>query len=253
MLMKKTISRLSILLLLLAVSFGSTAAMAQYRHRHYQPRHGHYRNGDGIVRGIHTAETIAHGAMLGYAIHELSDYTGVRFGYNAASLRTSGSGANADYNSGIDLGLVYGWYLGNSPIIIEPGVYYSKKGSKLNYGGFQEKINMHMLEIPLVLKYDILYPNAGASLQPFAGAYMAFGFGGKIEEGSDRLSQTWSTFDSYDNFDAGLRLGCGLSVDHLYLEIAYDLGLTDMAESSDFKFDEEHRTNTISFNIGFNF
>lgn len=65
--MKQTISRLALLALLLSVSFGSTAALAQYRHHHraYTPRYSHYRTGDAVIRGIHTAETVAHGAMMG--------------------------------------------------------------------------------------------------------------------------------------------------------------------------------------------
>lgn len=259
--MKQTISRLALIVLLLSsVSFGSTAALAQYRHHHraYTPRYSHYRTGDAVIRGIHTAETVAHGAMMGYALHQADDYTGIRLGYNGATLRLGGNpDVSNDYSSGVNLGIVFGWYLGNSPVIIEPGVFYSKKGANLSgydydmETRYEQDVNMHMLEIPLVFKYDITYRNAGASLQPFAGAYMAFGLGGDVEDSAFRSS--WKTFDEYDNFDAGFRLGCGLCVQHLYLELAYDLGLVDLADNQHFDFGETRRTNTLSVSVGFNF
>ena len=107
-----------------------------------------------------------------------------------------------------------------------------------------------MLEFPLVVKYEILSPNGGLCLQPFLGGYMGFGMGGKIDDGY----KTYDTFDSYDNFDAGLRMGCGLGLSHLYLEVAYDLGLTDMTQTHyGTQRAEECHTGTLGFSVGVTF
>jgi len=203
------------------------------------------------MRGVYTAHAIGQAAQMGYALHTLDDYTGLRLGYNSASLHFSDSGYDLDPTSGVNLGFVFGWYLGNSPFILEPGVLYSKKGGKFSgmdsYGHFSQKVNMHMLEFPCVVKFDLTGPSGIVHLQPFAGAYMAFGMGGQIKDSADGY---WDTFDSYDNFDAGFRYGCGLSLANLYLEVAYDYGLTNMEASSHYG---ETNTKTVSFNLGINF
>ena len=120
--MKKTITRISAVLILLAV--GITSVMAQPSRHHHRAG---YRS-DGFIRGVRDVHTVASTAMLGYGIASLDDYTGIRFGYNAASLRTDGfDDVSSDVQSGASVGIVFGWYLGKTPIIIEPGLYYSFK------------------------------------------------------------------------------------------------------------------------------
>lgn len=249
--MKQFISRISIVLLLLAVCFGSSTAVAQYRHRGYNaPRHYRSRSGDNVVRGIYTAQAIGQAAQMGYALHTMADYTGLRLGYNSASLRFSDSQYNLDPTSGVNVGIVFGWYLGNSPFILEPGVLYSKKGGKFSgHDGeyFTQKVNMHMLEFPCVLKVDLASPSGLFRIQPFAGAYMGFGMGGQIK---DSMDGNWDTFDTYDNFDAGFRYGCGLSMANAYFEVAYDYGLTNMENNNH---SGDVHTKTFSLNVGINF
>ncbi len=266
--MKKTITRISAVLILLAV--GITSVMAQPGHRHHRAG---YRS-DGFIRGVRDVHTVASTAMLGYGIASLDDYTGIRFGYNAASLRTSYfDDVSSDFQSGACVGIVFGWYLGKTPIIIEPGLYYSFKGGKLD--GYERewdyrtrlKTNMHMFEIPLVFKYEVQYHNAGVCLHPFFGGFLAFGIGGKTKSVEDNYYDTWDTFSDdagqLGRTDAGLRMGCGLGVDHFFVELAYDCGLVNLASEryAYFGYQRENydrpgsaiRSNTISFSLGFNF
>ena len=261
--MKKTISRISALLLILAV--GITSVMAQPGRRHH--RSGY--RGDGFIRGMRDVHTVASTAMLGYGIASLDDYTGIRFGYNAATLRTEGfEEVSNDFQSGASVGIVFGWYLGNSPLIIEPGLYYSFKGGKLD--GYERdwdmrtrlKTNMHMFEIPLVFKYEVQYHNAGVCLHPFFGGFLAFGIGGKTKSVEGGHNDSWDTFSDGEGqlgrTDAGLRMGCGLGVDHFYLELAYDFGLVNLASDSYNYFgfnsyDSAIRSHTLSVGLGFNF
>ena len=262
--MKKTIIRFSTMLILLAVGF--TSVMAQPGHRHH--RQG-YRS-DGFSRGIHDVHAVANTAMLGYSIASLDDYTGIRVGYNAASLRASdfSDDISSDFQSGACIGVVFGWYLGKTPVIIEPGLYYSFKGGKLD--GYERdwdmrtrlKTNMHMFEIPLVFKYEVQYHNAGVCLHPFFGGFLSFGIGGKTKALEGGYSDSWDTFSDGEGqlgrTDAGLRMGCGLGVDHFFLEFAYDCGLVNLASDQYNYFgysnyDSAVRSNTISFSLGFNF
>jgi len=260
--MKKSISRISAVLLVLIVSITSVMA---------QPRRHHRRSysGDGIIRGIRNVETVAGAAMMGASIATLDDYTGIRFGYNAATLRASGfDDVSSEVKSGVNIGIVFGWYLGNTPVIIEPGAYYTLKGGKLN--GYETgyntrtrlKSNMHMFEIPLVFKYEIQYHNAGVCLHPFFGGFLSFGIGGKTKSVEEGYNDSWDTFSDGEGqlgrTDAGLRMGCGLGIDNFFLEMAYDCGLVNLA-SDEYNyfgynnFDSAIRSNTVSFSLGFNF
>lgn len=256
------------LLVLLVIMAGNDNLMAQRRH-YSAPRRHHSVTGD-ILRGLDAADRIADYAMTGVMLHKLDDYTGIRFGLNSASLRASGfDGADTDNIVGADLGFVFGWYLGHSPFIIEPGIFYSMKGGKLAYdidvpnianASQSLKMKMHNFEIPVVLKAGLpLGPHS--QIEPFIGPFLSFGFAGTTTEttsGSignlhNRETEDYDTFDDYlDDFDAGLRLGAGICVGHFYLEAAYDIGFVNLCDDN-----WEHRNSlnsrTWSFNIGYNF
>lgn len=274
--MKKIITRMVLLCTLLGLSF-SNVAMAQRYHSRPVPRH-HY-HGDGFLRALDGAERVGRVALFGAFLHGLDDYTGIRVGYNAASLRTDLklSDVNSEFNPGVNIGVVFGWHLGHSPMIIEPGIYYSMKGGELK-GRFTDgayyntDISMHSVEIPLVLKAQLpLSPDNYVNLQPFFGGFLSFGFAGttKYEENFDRIdshgypiynSEKYETYgdDLFCTTDAGLRMGVGLNVGQAYLEFAYDLGLVNLPNSRyglmDFDdYSDSMRSNTLSFSVGFNF
>lgn len=266
--MKKLFLRLGLLCILFSMSFNDIAVA---QHHYSRPYHrSHYRGGgDGVYRAIRTAESIGHAALFGSFLHGLDDYTGIRIGYNAASLRTDlrNSNVNSQFSPGVNVGVVFGWRLGKTPLIIEPGVYYSMKGGELK-GRFNDGVNynndisMHSIEIPLVLKCQLpLTPDNYVNMQPFFGGFLSFGFAGttKYEEGSSYRDK----YDTYDDdlfgtTDAGLRMGVGINAGRAYFEFAYDLGLVNLPNSGyglmDFDdYSDSMRSNTLSFNVGFNF
>lgn len=261
--MKKIFMRTALILMLLSICFGQEA-MAQRHHYSRPARSYHHHSTTGnVLRGLEAAETVYEYAMLGTFLNHIDDYTGLRLGYNSASLRASGfDDATTDPISGLNLGIVFGWYLGHSPLSIEPGLYYSMKGGKLrehelavggshHYDIYDTKFTMHSFELPVVIKAHL--PLAPATLlQPFAGAFMSFGFAGTTTY-SD--GEKYDTFDDgiLEDFDAGLRFGAGLAVDHFYLEAAYDLGLINLCDSYVWGSHPQLRSNTWSFSIGFNF
>lgn len=277
--MKKFFLRLALLCAVLSMSLNETA-VAQ---RHYsRPIHRQHYRGNGFLEGLHTVESVGRTAMFGAFLHQLDDYTGIRFGYNAASLRTDlkYSDVNSSFTSGLNIGAVFGWHLGHTPLIIEPGIYYSMKGGKLkgNYdlssthilsflpidsknAHFTNNVTMHNFEIPLVLKCQLpLAPDGYVNLQPFFGGFLSFGFAGKTKYEDALGRDAYDTFDDdlFGTTDAGLRMGTGLNVGMFYLEIAYDLGLVNLPTSNYTlmgfdDFSDTMKSNTISFNFGFNF
>ena len=214
------------------------------------------------MRGLHAVETAADYAILGSVLHNIDDYTGFRIGYNSASLHASGFDATQGDNiPAFNLGIVFGWYLGNTDLALEPGLYYSMKGGNLNelydsnfskkHGLSTTEFTMHSFEVPLVLKMHLPIAS-GVGIEPFAGAFMSFGFAGTttLDNGDE-----YDTFDDrfLEDFDAGFRFGAGLSINNLYFEAAYDLGLVNLCDSYEFDRHEALRSRTWSFNIGINF
>ena len=87
---------------------------------------------------------------------------------------------------------------------------------------------------------------------------------GQVEVSLDEggYTDSWYTFSDGEGqlgrTDAGLRMGCGLGVDHFFVELAYDCGLVNLASDqynyfSFNNYDSAIRSNTISFSLGFNF
>ena len=253
--MKKIFSPMALAILFLA----SLAAPAVAQH--YRPHSHHYyhrSNYSRAMRGLDAIETAADYALLGTMLSKIDDYSGLRFGYNSASLKCSDA-ASTDNIPAFNAGIVFGWYLGRSPFSIEPGLFYAMKGGKVYesngldrlVGRDMTKYTMHSFETPVVLKAHLpMAPHV--SLQPFAGAFMSFGFAGTTTY-SD--GDKYDTFDDnvLDDFDAGFRFGSGLAIGNAYFEAAYDLGLVNLCNTYTFGYNPSLRSRTWSFNIGFNF
>lgn len=245
---------------LLVVVMCVSGAMAQHRSYSY-----HRSGWDTFNRTLGTVHNVAStGALLAGVAH-FDNYTSIRIGANAASLRLGGELADVvetTNTGGVNLGVAFGWYLGKSPIILEPGVFLSMKGGKLSperdwVGDYtSSKYRMAMLEFPVVFKYEL---GAGAvNVQPFLGGFMAVGIGGSTK--FKGWSETYDTFsdEGFKSFDAGLRLGVGVNVKPFYFEIAADLGMVNLParDFSDYDFDdwdEKIKSNCVSFSVGINF
>lgn len=250
--MKK--NNFSALILTLLIAFGmNDTALAQQSHGN--PRgSSHYSRTGNVLRGLETVERMAEYAMLGNRLSKLDDYTGIRLGYNSASLRAAGFiDAYSESIPGANVGIVFGWFLGKSPVSIEPGVFYSMKGGKLCERALNSdtKYTMHSFEVPVVFKLNQPI-SSQAMLQPFVGGFMSFGFAGTTTVPGENK---YDTFDNgvFEDLDAGLRFGLGITAKPLYFEVAYDLGLLNLCDRGWFADVASMKTRTWSFDIGFNF
>ena len=84
------------------------------------------------------------------------------------------------------------------------------------------------------------------------GGYLSCGVAGKIKDFANR--EAYSSYDSdvdqhFRRFDGGLRLGCGVGFDMLYLEASYDIGLANVG-NDDF---DDTRTGSFNLTFGVNF
>ncbi len=179
-----------------------------------------------------------------------SYYVGIRVGVNASHVGSDNplldaSGVKAGLNIGVAAGtqLTY-----RAPLFLESGLYYTQKGG--NYGSGPDKVtcDLNYLELPLLIKYKHFVGNQ-TSIQPYAGGYLAVGTDGNIKNHNTRMAE--SSFDdhNFSRFDGGLKIGCGVGFNMLYLDASYDIGLANISQD---KFDSTHN-GCFTLNLGVNF
>lgn len=177
-------------------------------------------------------------------------YFGLRLGVNASHVNSEspqldGSG----FKSGLNIGAAAGVQLTyRAPLFFETGLYYSQKGGKSDTGTGKFTYDQNYLEIPLLIKYKHFVGNQ-TSIQPYAGGYVAVGTDGSIKNYDNRTA--FSSFDKgyFQRCDGGLKIGCGVGFNMLYLDASYDIGLANIGQDN---FADTHN-GCFTLNIGVNF
>ena len=153
--------------------------------------------------------------------------------------------------TGLNVGLAMGVNLmREAPLYLETGLYYTEKGGRGRADGTRFTYSLNYIELPMVLKYKY-FVDRSLSVEPFLGGYLACGVSGKIKDFGIR--EAYSSFSSspysFERFDGGLRLGCGISYDLLYADIGYDIGLANISHDD---FDTSHN-GALILTVGVNF
>lgn len=227
--MKK--ATLSIILLLLPLL---------YAHAQYYP--------DGRpIPPRHRSEYYSQNRQIG------SNYYGFRLGMALGTVNSDSPYLDGNkVRTGLNVGFVIGTQLtARAPLYFESGLYYIEKGGKSTYNGNKFSYALDYLEVPLLIKYKYNV-DQDFSIQPFMGGYLSCGVAGKIKDFANR--EAYSSYDSdvdqhFRRFDGGLRLGCGVGFDMLYVEASYDIGLANVG-NDDF---DDTRTGSFNLTFGVNF
>lgn len=179
-----------------------------------------------------------------------SYYFGLRVGLNASHVSSESSLLNGSSpKTGLNIGFAAGTQLTyRAPLFIESGLYYSQKGGKSDSGIGKFTYDLNYLEIPVLIKYKHFVGNQ-TTIQPYAGGYLAIGTDGNIKNYENRTA--FSSFDDgyFKRFDGGLKIGCGVGFNMLYLDASYDIGLANIGQDS---FDDTHN-GCFTINVGVNF
>ena len=174
-------------------------------------------------------------------------YYGLRLGLNTASVGSDDVAMDYTTRTGLSFGFVYGVQLTNTaPVWLELGISYSEKGGVISEKTDNIKMRTTYLEMPVVCKYSFDLEN-DVYIQPFVGGYLALGVAGKIKDYKSRVA--YDSYDTFNRFDGGLRLGCGVEYQMLYAEAGMEFGLADISKD-DFS---SARTQNFFLNIGVNF
>lgn len=177
-------------------------------------------------------------------------YFGLRVGMNASHVSSESALLDgSSIKTGLNIGVAAGTQLSyRAPIFLETGLYYTQKGGKSGSGHEKFTYDLNYLELPLLIKYKHFVGNH-TSIQPYAGGYLALGTDGDIKNYGTRTA--FSSFDNgyFNRFDGGLKIGCGVGYNMLYLDASYDIGLSNIGQDN---FDDTHN-GCFTINLGVNF
>jgi hypothetical protein len=174
----------------------------------------------------------------------------LRVGLNASHVSSESPLLDgSSLKSGLNIGIAAGTQLTyRAPLFIESGLYYSQKGGKSDSGNGKFTYDLNYLEVPLLIKYKHFVGNQ-TSIQPYAGGYLAVATDGQIKNYGTRTA--FSSFEDgyFNRFDGGLKIGCGVGYNMLYLDASYDIGLANIGQDN---FDDTHN-GCFTINLGVNF
>ncbi len=181
---------------------------------------------------------------------ERSRYYGLRLGLALATVNSDAAELDGGrVQAGLNIGAVAGFQLSAAaPVYLETGLYYTEKGGKGDRTGTKITFNLNYLEVPIVAKYIYNFTDE-FSIQPFLGGYLALGVSGKTKDWANRTRYASFSGERFQRFDGGLRIGCGAEYQMIYLEMAYDIGLSNVCHDD---FDGSH-TRSFNINLGVNF
>jgi len=143
---------------------------------------------------------------------------GTKIGLNSYSINND-SGPGLDSRIGIHAGLLGHIHL-NSQFALQPEIVYSMQGAKIDNTEFK----LDYINIPVIVQY--MFDN-GFRIQ--AGPQLGFLVNAKAEDNSSADIK-----DNYKSIDAGLSFGVGYvhTLTNFGIDARYNLGLTDISESS---------------------
>jgi hypothetical protein len=179
---------------------------------------------------------------------------GIKGGLNFTTLAYSGSVDWWD-NLGYTNGPIFGAFfsLGRGPVTIQPEVFYSRRGSKLEINASDHIVyRSEFLEVPVLVKWNVI--SGPISPIVLAGPFGAISFSYKEIKTVGGESMTTDISEGHSKSDYGLIFGGGLEYTlksiKLILEGRYTLGMRNIeyqSETDSFK----NRGFSILFGVGF--
>jgi len=207
---------------------------------------------------------------------------GIKGGWNSSSISVDNDGSvDKDKSlSGYHIGVIADFPLVPQILSLQPGVFYSTKGSKLRSGDKDNPASVYRtyttrpsyIEVPINFVGKI---PVGQDTRLFAGIgpYFAFGVAGKNKVSSSlggvtTTSETnikWDDdtpfndgdanqgFDKYKRFDYGGQLMLGAEIHGLILSAQYGVGLAKINSGSSDSNNDKNKNRVFSLSAGFLF
>ncbi|MBQ6064493.1 MAG: PorT family protein [Prevotella sp.] len=211
-----------------------------------------------IVAILIAAPTFAQYSSGGFSLDEENLYYGVRLGMSISSI----SGDIPEIKPlGSKVGLTMGGVIGlrcsnTAPVFLESGVYYTERGVKKS----KISVSYNTLEIPIIVKYGIKATD-DIALLPFLGPTFSYALSGKYKwDNADTGTFEEKDWTALNRANMGIKFGCGAEYSNLYLELAYQFGITNLSKDGinstlPTPVREKHsgHSNALLINFGVNF
>lgn len=204
----------------------------------------------------------------------------VKGGVNVANVSVTDNGNvdDAKQLTSFNVGVVGVFPLGTKVVSIQPGVFYTGKGSELTAGNTSSttysvaKFNPRYIEVPVNLVFTLpLGDKNGVFLG--AGPYAAMGVGGKStvdgqlagvsfhSEKSIKFSNDDPTTSGEEGagygilrrFDYGLNGIAGIEVQKAIFSVGYGLGLAKLQSGSNSSANQNNKHRVWNFSVGYRF
>jgi hypothetical protein len=177
---------------------------------------------------------------------------GPKVGLNLSTMTLKSSGVSFDPKTyvGFNAGVIAEISL-PANLALQPGIFYSAKGSKFTFGEESGTISPSFIEIPVnvLYKFDV----GGLKIFVNAGPYFAYGIGGKIKSGSESQDIEFGSAEKDDlkPLDIGLNVGAGVEISNIIISANYGLGLANLSPVT--TNDTEMKIKVIGFSLGYLF
>ena len=192
-----------------------------------------------IVALFTAAPSFAQFSSGGFSLDEEHLYWGMRIGVSFGGI--GGDIESDEGRTGMTLAGVVGLRVTeNAPVFLESGLYYTQRGAnKLNLPSSiqnpaKAEGHLNYFEVPVLMKYGFSLEDNVAIL-PFIGPYFSMAVAGDTKY----LKRP----------EMGFKLGSGVEWNNLYAELAYQFGVTNIADVNGCS----SHGHALNINIGINF
>lgn len=122
---------------------------------------------------------------------------------------------------------IYASFLGEGPVTLEPGVFYSIKGTQ-NDDGINSRAVLDYVDVPVLVRFRL-----GEGFNIFGGPQVSFLAKSKFEGDFGDSTISFDT-DAVQSTDAGLVVGVGYNLPQGFnIQGSYDYGMTPVFKDSD--------------------
>lgn len=204
-----------------------------------------------IMAVLFAANSFAQTTSGGFSLSESSVYYGARIGLNLSTLTGDLIIDDLGMKAGLNVGPVIGLRLSDAtPVFLESGLFFTMHGAKNG----DNSVALNYLKLPVLIKYGIQVSDQVAVL-PFLGPTIGIGIAGKTKvAGLKSMNSFNNDLTEYSRPDVGIRFGCGAEWNHLYLEVGYEFGITNIADWKKNATDDASVHNgALAINFGVNF
>lgn len=160
---------------------------------------------------------------------------GIKGGVNFSNLYTKDGDENSEMLTGFNAGL-FAKIPVSRHFAIQPELYYSTKGAKINYNSFVTKgsteFNLNYLELPI-----LAVVNVTDNFNIHVGPYVSYLIGGKaVNDANFNLIDFRRNINNedYNKLDAGIAVGLGFDIGHVGIGARYNYGLTKIGKEQQY-------------------